>query len=161
MFLQAWEVLTSVMLQEASRLGGGGMLGMPGPEEPGKGVRKAPAAALGARRRPEERHQAPMARPTHLSGVVWSLPRKTSGLDRFGKSPGHEFVQRKVRRALGRWGRPAQAVEKCAWDVRAHSLGRQGSAREKESGERGENKDHPLHPQEPHIFLGQTHHKTP
>lgn len=36
------------MLQEASALGRGGMQGMPEPTEPGKGVRKALVAALGA-----------------------------------------------------------------------------------------------------------------
>lgn len=159
MFPQAWEVLTSVMPQEAGRLGGGGMLGMPEPEEPGKGIRKAPAASLGTRWRPEERHQAPMAHSTPLSGVVWSLPRKTSGLDRFGKSPGREFVQRKVRRALWETGQIGTDGGKVC--VGCQRPPQQASARVKESWERGENKDHPLHPQEPHTFLGQTHHKMP
>lgn len=40
MFLRAWEAPQSAMLQEASRLGRGGMRGVLEPEEPGKGVRK-------------------------------------------------------------------------------------------------------------------------
>lgn len=159
MFPQAWGVLRSVAFQEAGRLGGGRMLGMPEPGEPGKGVRRAPAAALGARRRPEERHQVPMAHPTHLTGVVWSLPRKTSGLDRFGKSPGREFVQRKVRRALWELGQIRTDGGKVCVG-RQSPPPRRASAREKGSRESGENQDHPLHPQEPHIFLGLTHHKT-
>lgn len=39
------------MLQEASGLGRGGTQGPPEPTEPGKGVRKAPVAALGTARR--------------------------------------------------------------------------------------------------------------
>lgn len=42
MFLRAWEAPQSAMLQEASRLGRGGMRGVLEPEEPGKGVRKKP-----------------------------------------------------------------------------------------------------------------------
>lgn len=41
---------SQLTLQEASRLGRAGMQGVPEPAEPGKGVSKAPAAVLGARR---------------------------------------------------------------------------------------------------------------
>lgn len=48
----------------------------------------------------EKWHQGPVNHPTHPSREVLSLPRKMSGLDRFGKSLACGFVQCKVRRAF-------------------------------------------------------------
>lgn len=102
----------------------------------------ASGSSSGCARRLEKRHQGPMDHPTHFSGEVRSLPRKTFGLDRFGKSPGHEFVQCKVRRAFWETGQICTNGGKVFMGCQ-NPLPLQGSAKETEP-ERGENEDsHP------------------